>query len=354
MPSHWWAILLAGAAACRADRRTAAIPWRDTSSHTVRVVTLAPGTSLEVLDWGGHGRSLVLLAGLGNTAHVFDDLAPSLTDSFHVYGITRRGFGRSTQPPDTDVASLISDLRVVLDSLRLSRVILVGHSIAGDELNGFAESYPDRCQALVYLEAAYDHTESATASLRRMRWPHRPAMTAADSATPAAVEAYFARTGGVRPPEADLRAVSRFDSAGKYLGDATPDSLALLMTRHLPPPAYQRLQCPSLAIYAVSDSASALIPWYAQLDSAGRADAQRYFPVWRAWQRFSIMRYRRSAPFSHVVEIHNADHYLFLSNRAQTLSAVRAFLAVIPAPGGRGRLSPAGDGLSEKYSSPGR
>jgi len=34
---------------------------------------------LEVLDWGGTGRPLVLLAGLGNTAHVFDDFAPKLT-----------------------------------------------------------------------------------------------------------------------------------------------------------------------------------------------------------------------------------------------------------------------------------
>jgi len=325
MQSHAWPILLMVLAACRADRQAAPSPWDDPSPHTVRMVTVSSGTSLEVLDWSGQGPSLVLLAGLGNTAHVFDDVAESLGDSFHVYGITRRGFGRSSQPPDTDVASLVSDLRIVLDSLRLSRVILVGHSIAGDELTGFAASYPDECRALVYLEAAYDHSDSATASLRRMRWPHRPPMTTADSATPAAVAGYLARTGGVRPPEADLRAVSRFDSAGKYLGDATPDSLALLMTRHLPPPAYQRLPCPSLAIYAVSDSARALIPWYAQLDSAGRADAERYFPVWRAWQQRSIMQYRRSAPFSRVVEIHNADHYVFLSNGAQTMAALRAF-----------------------------
>ena len=331
MSRHTWAISLALLGACQADRRTAATPWRDPSTHTVRLVPVAPGTSLEVLDWGGQGRSLVLLAGLGNTAHVFDDLAPGLADSFHVYGITRRGFGRSTQPPDSDVTSLVSDLRIVLDSLHLSKVILVGHSIAGDELTAYAGSYPDRCQALVYFEAAYDHSESATAAWRRMRWPRRPAMTAADSATPAAVEAYFARTGGVRPPDADLRAVSRFDPAGKYLGDLTPVSLALRMTRHLPSPAYQRLQCPSLAIYAVSDSAGALIPWYAQLDSSGRADAERYFPVWRAWQQYSITQYRRSAPLSHVVEIHNADHYVFLSNRAQTLSAVQAFLALISA-----------------------
>jgi non-heme chloroperoxidase len=33
--------------------------------------------NLEVLDWGGSGRPLVLLAGLGNTAHIFDKFAPN-------------------------------------------------------------------------------------------------------------------------------------------------------------------------------------------------------------------------------------------------------------------------------------
>jgi pimeloyl-ACP methyl ester carboxylesterase len=53
---------------------------------------------LEVLDWGGTGRSLVLLAGGGDTAHIFDDFAPKLTGDFHVYGITRRGFGELSLP----------------------------------------------------------------------------------------------------------------------------------------------------------------------------------------------------------------------------------------------------------------
>jgi len=54
--------------------------------------------TLEVLDWSVKGRPLVLLAGLGITAHVFDGFAEKLTDSYHVYGITRRGYGASSKP----------------------------------------------------------------------------------------------------------------------------------------------------------------------------------------------------------------------------------------------------------------
>jgi len=68
---------------------------KDPSPHITRFVPVDKNVRLEVLDWGGSGRPLVLLAGGGDTAHVFDDFAPKLTSSFHVYGITRRGFGES-------------------------------------------------------------------------------------------------------------------------------------------------------------------------------------------------------------------------------------------------------------------
>ena len=47
--------------------------------HRVQFVTVEDGVRLEVLDWGGVGPNMVLLAGSGNTAHVYDDFAPKLT-----------------------------------------------------------------------------------------------------------------------------------------------------------------------------------------------------------------------------------------------------------------------------------
>jgi hypothetical protein len=45
------------------------VPWHDPSKHTVQFVTVEEGIRIEVLDWGGTGRPVVLLAGSGNTAH---------------------------------------------------------------------------------------------------------------------------------------------------------------------------------------------------------------------------------------------------------------------------------------------
>src|SRR5688572_17138316 len=76
---------------------TAQMPtdWMDPSPHEKRLLDVGPDASVEVLDWGGTGRTLVLLSQLGQTAHIYDDWAPRLASAFHVIGITRRGYGDS-------------------------------------------------------------------------------------------------------------------------------------------------------------------------------------------------------------------------------------------------------------------
>src|SRR6266498_2971267 len=70
------------------QRSTSKTEWKDPSAHATRFVTVDRNVKLEVLDWGGSGRPVLLLAGLGNTAHVFDALAGKLAASYRVYGLT--------------------------------------------------------------------------------------------------------------------------------------------------------------------------------------------------------------------------------------------------------------------------
>jgi len=130
----------------------------DKSQHTSQFVTVAPEVKLEVLDWGGTGRPIVLLAGLGNDAHVFDNFAPSLTTNYHVYGITRRGFGASSRPSveheNYAADRLGDDVLAVVEALKLKRPVLVGHSVGG-ELSSIGTRYPEKIAGLVYLDAGY-------------------------------------------------------------------------------------------------------------------------------------------------------------------------------------------------------
>ena len=135
--------------------------WRDPSPHQLRWVTVDSSVRLEVLDWGGSGPPLVLL-GCYLTAHAYDEIAPKLTDQFHVYGITRRGIGASDRPAGGySVQRSADDVVEVLDSLGVEKSILVGTSCAGQVLTLFASRHSGRLSGLVYLDGAGDPTTPA-------------------------------------------------------------------------------------------------------------------------------------------------------------------------------------------------
>lgn len=130
----------------------------DKSPHTIQFIVVDKDVKLEVLDWGGSGRPLVLLAGLGNNVHIFDGFAPKLVPAYHVYGITRRGFGASSAPASGYSADRFGDdVLVVLDSLKLNRPVLAGHSIAGEELSSIGSRHPEKVAGLIYLDAGYGY-----------------------------------------------------------------------------------------------------------------------------------------------------------------------------------------------------
>jgi len=115
---------------------------------------------LEVLDWGGSGRPVVLLAGLGFTAHVFDGFAEKLANSYHVYGITRRGYGASSRPESGyNEGRLTEDDLRVFDALHLLAPVVIGHSVAGGELSQLGIHYSERIGGLVYLDALNDGSD---------------------------------------------------------------------------------------------------------------------------------------------------------------------------------------------------
>jgi non-heme chloroperoxidase len=300
------------------------VSWTDPSPHRVRFVPVGPGVRLEVLDWGGSGPPLLFLSGLQDVAHGFDDFAPEFTDRFHVLAITRRGYGASSQPPSGyDLDTRVADLRAALDSLRLSRVALVGHSIAGDECTAFAGRFPERVSGLVYLDAAYDH--SGVRALMQAS-PPPPPMLSSDSAAPGAVQAYLLRAYGMRIPEAQLRAIARYDSTGKLMADVTPgriDSLVIAGTGH---PDYQAVRTPALAIYAVTDSAPQVFPTWPTLEPAARAAARHFTLVLQRWAATERARFRHGLRSGQVLELHGANHYVYFSHTPEVTRAMRDFL----------------------------
>ncbi len=219
----------------------------DTSGHKISFVTVEPGVQLEVLDWGGTGETLVLLAGLGDNAHVFDQFAYQFNDRFHAIGITRRGFGCSSQPAHGyDLDTRGRDDIAVLDNLNIREAIFVGHSVAGTELNKLGAVYPDRVKKLVYLDAL-DIGSGGWITLPQP--PPPPEDTVGDLESVQRFAAASARSDGYRKPFAAICNMIRTDATGRVIGAITPPEISSKVYEDLQPADYDHIRAPALGIF---------------------------------------------------------------------------------------------------------
>jgi non-heme chloroperoxidase len=322
------------------QRPTKETAWTvDTSIHSVQFITVETGIKLEVLDWGGSGRPLVLLAGLGNTAHIFDTFADKLTTTYHVYGITRRGFGASSSPAPASgnysADRLGDDVLAVIDALKLNRPVLVGHSIAGEELSSVGTRHPDKVAGLVYLDAGfpYAYYDSSLGDLLLDTIDLRKKL---DLMMP-----------GVGPPEnfkefiqellqTSLPRFERDLQDQQQAMQLSPTQSAGTVAPPKPSPVidpgeaiiageqeYTEIKCPVLAIFAVPHNLGASFKDNPSARAALQADDLAHMTA-------MSKSFEAGVPTAHVVRLPNADHYVFRSNEADVLREMSAFLGSLP------------------------
>lgn len=301
--------------------------WVDSTKHKAGFITVQRGIRLHYLDFGGSGPPLLLLPGIGNTAHAYDDFAPRLTDRYRVYAITRRGFGESSHPSrGYDLARLVEDIRVAMDSLRLSRVDLVGHSFAGQEMTRLARNYPDRVRRMVYLDGAFDNITvdsiAQTIFTSAIAYPTKAPLRAADTATYRAYVNYVHSTRGVRIPESDIRVRVKHDGIIEELGVGyTGIGREAENERQ----EWETLPRPALGIFANRERFEQSEPWV-KSDTSWRRDVQAYLDKAAELTSLAVADFRR-APRSEALVISGGHHWIFVSHRDSVLGAVRNFLA---------------------------
>ncbi|MCC7153335.1 MAG: alpha/beta hydrolase [Bryobacterales bacterium] len=302
--------------------------WRDPSPHTVRFVTVEKDVRLEVLDWGGSGRSVVLLAGGGQTAHVYDEFATKLTNSFHVYGITRRGFGASGfSPSENGVDRLRDDVLAVIDALKLNRPVLVGHSIAGAELSSVGTLHPDRVAGLVYLEAGYpyafDNGKGPAMKDFQIAGPQPPNPSAFDLASFSALQQWDAQVYGFRMPEAEFRQTWDSASGGRPRRVRDSPGLKTLMAIMMGTKRYADIPVPALVIFAIPNVRESWIN--NSPDPAVREAAKAYYTKLDALKDKQAKAFEAGVPTARVVRLRGA-HFIFRSNETDVLRELRPFV----------------------------
>ncbi|KQU35841.1 MULTISPECIES: alpha/beta fold hydrolase [unclassified Rhodococcus (in: high G+C Gram-positive bacteria)] len=109
---------------------------------------------------------VVLCGGLASTWHDWIDVSALLVAAGHTtVAIDRPGFGDSEPLPPDRVPTVHEEadrILAVLDALAMTDpVVLVGHSMAGFYVEGFARSYPARTAGLVLLDSSVEKSPSA-------------------------------------------------------------------------------------------------------------------------------------------------------------------------------------------------
>jgi non-heme chloroperoxidase len=299
--------------------------WKDKSPHKSGFIS-ANGVRLHYLDWGGKGETMLFLHGLGDSPHIFDHLAPKFTNQFRVLALTRRGHGQSEKPETGyDTGTLVEDIRQFLDALKIERVILVGHSLAGDELTRFAGVHSDRVIKLVYLDAAADR-----ASFRELHKQVPPELSPAKSDLESldSFRRWVSRMSFWSEAwEANLREIMVFSPDGKILREAKSGKASRLLIQGTidSHPDYTKIRSPALSIAVVgfSSRASDVVK---SLPDSTRAKAEASLTKLRQFQQQQIERFRKETPNGRVVVFTNADHHCFIERESEVVREMQEFL----------------------------
>jgi pimeloyl-ACP methyl ester carboxylesterase len=318
LPVHLWAQPLAG--------------WMDPSPHTVRLIQVESGTTVEVLDWGGPGRALVLLAQLGQTAHIYDDWAPKLARSYRVLGITRRGYGESATPADANLSTerLADDIVAVIDALTVPSPVLVGHAFAGEEMSWVGSRHPDRLAGLVFVDAAYDRRGIAAeaAIMRRIPGGARP-MRPEDMASASALTRWMSAGLGFPIPESDVRQTARFGPDGRVLGERTPAAVQQRVIAGIMPVDYATIRVPALAIYAKRGATEVAPGCRNPADDPVRQACGELYD-WTSQQLARSEAMVKTIPATtEIVELAGASAFAFLSHEREVTRAIDRFVGAL-------------------------
>jgi non-heme chloroperoxidase len=356
----------------------AAPAWHDPSPHKVRFVAVDQDVRLEVLDWGGTGRPIVLIPGLGGSAHSFDDFAIKLKPSFHVFGLSPRGFGASSVPKDGYTSDRLGeDVVAVIDSLNLKKPVLAGASFGGLMLSSVATRHPDRIAGVIYLDAwhTYDKDWDAEGLYMILPWkkqlrelqddlkalesepnddkpivhklldeslPHMRAIaeqilkieagrppftdpTPSDLESYAALRAWYARVGGVWVPEAEARQMFAATPDGRPTMDSrSPEFVTAAMLAGIQ--RYTNIQVPALMLMAAMNDPGA----FDQADAKARESAQAFveYQNKRAERRTAL--FKRDVPNGRVVLFQKSGHLVYLAREPEVIVEMRAFAENVP------------------------
>jgi pimeloyl-ACP methyl ester carboxylesterase len=112
------------------------------------------GARLHLLEWGASSAQPVLLVhGMRAHARWFTAVGPALARHYRALAVDLRGHGRSAHAPPYGIGRYADDVAALVNTLELTRPILLGHSMGGGVVAHAAARLESRLSALVLVDA---------------------------------------------------------------------------------------------------------------------------------------------------------------------------------------------------------
>ena len=261
----------------------------------------------------------------------------------------------------------------MLDVLKFERPVLVGHSIAGEELRSIGSRHPERVAGLIYLDAGFPYAyydgsrgdfivdwdelkkkvdqilfgvdrtiqEQFLQQLLQANLPtfgkdlqkmqenlaltpllKSPLPTPADRETFAAALAWQKKVYGYAIPEAELREEAETTPEGHVGGDRANAAIgeAIMAGEQ----KYTDLRVPILAIFALPQDRGPYVNANNSPTALAAAEARN-----TAITGAQVAAFEGGVPSARVVRLPHASHSLFISNEADVLREMRSFLETL-------------------------
>lgn len=162
LPSLVAVLLFAGcgpeaASGSEPDLASAPAALEDSSSQPREgSVRLSTGVTLRYVEQGRQdGPVVVFLHGYTDSHHTWDLDLPRFSRDFHIYALDQRGHGDSSRPACCYTQQAFArDVVAFLNAKRVSRAVLVGHSMGSFIAQQVALDFPYRVKGLVLVGSA--------------------------------------------------------------------------------------------------------------------------------------------------------------------------------------------------------
>jgi pimeloyl-ACP methyl ester carboxylesterase len=115
----------------------------------------ANNLKLHYLEWGSHNTQIILLLhGIGDNAHIWDRFACTFEGSMRVIALDQRGHGRSewSLSGAYTCSDYVGDLDGVIKALRLSRFVLLGHSMGALHATRYSSLHSNMVAGLIHAD----------------------------------------------------------------------------------------------------------------------------------------------------------------------------------------------------------